>query len=312
MTPRLLQYARFTPETEAVLASEFNVHPLWREPDADNYIAQHGAEFIGLLTNGGVGADARLIDSLPNLKVIVSRGVGFDKIDLDATRRRGVVVSNTPGVLTGCVADFAMAALLCVARNLCAADQFVRRGDWKRGRFPMSTRAHGKRLGIVGLGRIGRTVAKRSSGFDMDVRYHDVQKMADVPYGYEASLTDLARWADFLVVTAAGGSGSRRIISAEVLSALGPGGFLVNVSRGSVVDETALVDALVNKRIGGAALDVYENEPNVPAALIGLDNVALFPHIASSTTETFAAMEGLVLDNLRSYLADGRVLTPVE
>jgi hydroxypyruvate reductase len=311
MSQRLLQNGRFTAAMEATLNQEFDVHPLWREPDSDAFLAQRGAEFVGLVTTGGVGADAKLIDALPRLKVIASRGVGFDKIDLDAARRHGVSVSNTPGVLTGCVADYAFALLLCVARKLCNADRFVHQGEWQKGRFPMATRVHGKRLGILGLGRIGRTVAKRASGFDMEVHYHDVQAFADVPYTYESSLVELARWADFLVVTAAGGAGTRKIISADVLTALGPQGYLINVSRGSVVDEAALVDALVGKRLAGAALDVFENEPNVPSALLLLDNVALFPHIASSTDETFKAMEDLVLDNLRSYFADGRLLTPI-
>jgi hydroxypyruvate reductase len=311
MKPRLLQNTRFMPATEALLNAEFSICPLWTEPDAAGFLARHGEEFVGLVTSGAVGADANLMEAMPNLKVIASRGVGFDKIDLDAARHYGVAVSNTPGVLTDCVADYAFALVLCIARRLCVADSFVRRGDWLKGRFPMATRVNGKRLGILGLGRIGRTVAKRASGFDMEVRYHDVQAIADVPYTFESSLVELARWSDFLVVTAAGGEATRKIVSAEVLAALGPEGFLINVSRGTNVDEAALVDALVNKRIAGAALDVFEDEPHVPAALLPLDNVAIFPHIASSTEETFKAMEDLVLDNLRSYFAKGRLLTPL-
>jgi hydroxypyruvate reductase len=311
MKPRLLQNARLTAATEASLAEEFDVHSLWREADANDLIAKRGSEFVGLVTTGGIGADATLIDALSSLKVIVSRGVGFDRIDVDAARLRGVAVSNTPGVLTDCVADFAFGALLCTARSLCAADRFVRRGDWQRGRFPMSKRVSGKRLGILGLGRIGRTVAKRASGFDMDVRYHDLLPIPEVSYGYEPSLVELARWADFLIITAAGGPGTRHMVSTEVISALGPEGFLINAARGTVVDEPALVDALVNGRLGGAALDVFENEPNVPPALLALENVALFPHIASSTDETFKAMEDLVLANLRSFFAEGQLLTPI-
>jgi lactate dehydrogenase-like 2-hydroxyacid dehydrogenase len=311
MKPRLLQNARFTAETEASLNEEFDIHPLWREPEADAFLARHGGEFVGLVTTGGIGADAKLIDRMPALKLIASRGVGFDKIDLDAAKRRGVAVSNTPGVLTDCVADYALALLLCAARKLCEADRFVRNGNWHKGRFPMATRVHGKQLGIVGLGRIGRTLAKRASGCDMQIRYHDVQPFPELAYTFESSLVELAGWADFLVVTAAGGAGTRKMVSAEVLAALGPQGYLVNVSCGSLVDEVALVDALVHKRLAGAALDVFEDEPNVPAALLPLDNVALFPHIASSTDETFKAMEDLVLDNVRSYFANGRLLTPI-
>jgi len=309
--PRLLQNARLTPAMEALLAEEFEVHQLWRDDDAAALIAKRGGEFTGLVTTGAVGADALLIDALPALKVIASRGVGFEKIDLEAARRRGVAVSNTPDVLTACVADFAIGALLCVARKLCLADRFVRRGDWQGGRFPMSARVSGKRLGILGLGRIGRAVAKRASAFDMEIRYHNLHPIPESAYGYESSLVELARWADFLVVTVARGHGTRHMVSAEVIAALGPEGFLVNVSRGTVVDEPALVDALVNGRLCGAALDVFENEPDVPAPLLGLDNVVLFPHIASSTDETFKAMEELVLANIRSFFKEGMLLTPV-
>src|SRR5258706_8343265 len=254
MKPRVLQAGRFLPPTEAILAAEFDLHPLWREADTAAFLAKHGGEFVGLATTGMVGADAALMAALPSLKVIASRGVGFDKVDLDAAKRQGIVVSNTPGVLTDCVADLAFTMVLTAARNICTADRFVRRGDWQRGRFPMSTRVSGKRLGILGLGRIGRTVAKRASGFDMEIRYYDVQKIADVPYVYEPSLVELARWTDFLVITAAGGPSTRHMVSAEVIAALGPDGFLINAARGTIVDQAALVDALVDKRLAGAGL----------------------------------------------------------
>jgi lactate dehydrogenase-like 2-hydroxyacid dehydrogenase len=221
------------------------------------------------------------------------------------------MVSNTPDVLTDCVADLAFGLLIDVARGLSAADRFVRRGDWKRGQFPLATRVSGKRLGVLGLGRIGRAVAKRAAGFDMETRYHNRTPLADLAYGYEASLVDLARWADFLVIAAAGGAATRAMVSREVLAALGKKGYLINIARGSVVDEAALVDALVNRRIAGAALDVFADEPNVPPELFALDNVVLLPHIASATRETRQAMADLVLDNLRSYFRAGKLLTPV-
>lgn len=311
MKPRVLQNARFTPAMEDRLAEQFDLHRLWMETDVGGFLAQHGEEFVAVATNGAVGVDAALIDALPSLKLIASRGVGFDKIDLDAARRRHIAVSNTPGVLDDCVADLAIGALLAVARKLCAADRFVRRGDWQRGRFPLSTRVSGKRLGVVGLGRIGRAVARRAAGFDMTVRYHNTKAAADVAYGYEASLVELARWADFLVVTAAGGPATRHLVSAEVIEALGEQGFLVNVSRGTVVDQAALVCALVNRRLGGAALDVYEDEPNVPAELLTLDHVVLLPHIASSTNETFTAMEELMFANMQQFFSNGSLVTPV-
>lgn len=293
------------------LAEQFDVHRLWIEADVGAFLAQHGDEFVAVVTNGAVGVDAALIDALPSLRLIASRGAGFDRIDLAAARQRNVAVSNTPGVLNDCVADLAIGALLAVVRNVCSADRFVRRGDWLNGRFPMSTRVSGKRLGILGLGRIGRTVARRASGFDMVIRYHNRQPAADVVYGYEASVVELARWADFLVITAAGGSATHHLVSAEVIDALGEQGFLVNVSRGTVVDQQALVCALSNRRLGGAALDVYDDEPNVPPELLALDNVVLLPHIASSTNETFAEMEELVLANMRQFFSNGSLLTPL-
>lgn len=293
------------------LVEQFDVHRLPIEADVGAFLAQHGDEFVAVVTNGAVGVDAALIDALPSLRLIASRGVGFDRIDLAAARQRNVAVSNTPGVLNDCVADLAIGALLAVARKVCSADRFVRRGDWLNGRFPMSTRVSGKRLGILGLGRIGRTVARRASGFDMAIRYHNRQPAADVVYGYEASVVELARWADFLVITAAGGLATHHLVSAEVIDALGEQGFLVNVSRGTVVDQQALVCALSNRRLGGAALDVYDDEPNVPPELLALDNVVLLPHIASSTNETFAEMEELVLANMRQFFSNGSLLTPL-
>ena len=188
---------------------------------------------------------------------------------------------------------------------------FPRRGDWKCGPFALRTRVSGKRLGILGLGRIGRAIAKRASGFDMEVRYHNRRRVDTVSFGYAASLTELADWADFLVLASAGGPETRHLVSTEVLAALGPAGYLINISRGSVVNESALVDALVNKKIAGAALDVFENEPNVPEALLALDNVVLLPHIASGTNETRQAMADLTLANLRSFFVTGRLVAPV-
>lgn len=312
MKHRILQKGTYMPALETALAQEFDVHQFWRETDQEKFLREHGGEFVGLATSARWGADAALIDAMPNLKVISSFGVGYETIDVAAAARRGIPVSNTPDVLNDCVADLAFGLLIDVARGLSASDRFLRRGDWKRGgNFALQTRVSGKRLGIFGLGRIGRAIAKRASGFDMDVRYHNRRRVDDVSFGYEASLIELARWADFLVVASAGGPETKHLISAEVFNALGADGFLINISRGSVVDETALVDALVNKKIAGAALDVFDNEPHVPEALLAQGNVVLLPHIASGTKETRQAMADLTLANLRSFFAEGRLLTPV-
>ncbi|GAA0847071.1 2-hydroxyacid dehydrogenase [Cupriavidus pauculus] len=308
MKPRLLQHGRLPEQTEARLAEHFDVHPLWAESDPAAYLAQHGGEFVAMTTRAATGVDAAMLAALPNLRVISSFGVGLDKLDLDTARARGIAVGYTPDVLNDCVADTAFALLMDAARQVSAADRYVRRGEWTKGPYPLTTRVSGKRLGIVGMGRIGRVIAKRSSGFDMDVRYFGRKAQADLPYGFEPSLEALAKWADFLVVATSGGPATRHLISASVLEALGPDGYLINIARGTVVDEAALVDALTHKRIAGAGLDVFEHEPNVPPALFALDNVVLLPHVASGTHETRAAMAGLVFDNLQSFFATGAVL----
>lgn len=305
--PAILQNGRLLPWLEAQLAERFDVHPLWQEADPAAFLAEHGARFTGVATSARVGADAALMSALPNLAVISSFGVGHDTIDVAFARSRGVAVGYTPDVLTDCVADIAMGLLLDVARGLSAADRFTRRGDWLRGTPPLTVRASGKRLGILGLGRIGQAIARRAAGFDMAIRYHNRRPVEGSPHGYEASVAELARWADFLVVATAGGPQTRGLVSAEVLEALGPQGFLVNVARGSVVDEAALVRALQARRIAGAALDVFEDEPNVPPELFALDNVVLSPHMASATHETRRAMAELVLENLRAYYETGAV-----
>ncbi|WP_020649016.1 2-hydroxyacid dehydrogenase [Solimonas variicoloris] len=297
---------------EAALDAEFDLAPLWRQADADAFLAAQGAGFVGLVTSVWGPVDAALLARLPNLRVIANFGVGYDALDVAAIRARGIVFSNTPDVLTDCTADLAWAALLDVARGVSAAERFVRRGDWAAGRrFPLQTRVSGKRLGIVGLGRIGRAIARRGEGFGMRIAYHGRRPQADVPYAYHATPQALAADSDFLVIAAAGGAQTRHLVSREVIAALPPQAFLVNVARGSVVDEAALVAALVERRIAGAALDVYAHEPQVPEALLALDNVVLLPHIGSATRETRQAMADLTIANLRAYFRDGRLLTPV-
>ncbi len=311
MKPRVLQKGRLLPAMEKVLKDEFGAHMLANEPDTDAFLARHGGDFTALVTSARFGADDATMAAMPALKAICSFGVGYDTIDTVAATRRGIVVSNTPDVLNDCVADIAFGLLIDVARGLSASDRFVRRGDWLKGTYPLQTRVSGKRLGIVGLGRIGSVIAKRASGFDMDVRYHNRREVPGTGFRYEPTLTDLAEWADFLMIASAGGPETRHLVSAEVLTALGPEGFLINIARGSVIDEAALVEALVNHRIAGAGLDVFEKEPGVPAALFSLDNVVLLPHVASGTHETRQAMADLTLANLRSYFKSGKLLTPV-
>lgn len=303
---RILQYGRMPlPALDQELAAQFDVTVLSDQPDRTRFLAEHGPDFECVVTSAAMGLPGEVVRALPRLKFVSSFGVGFDALDQAALLERGARVGYTPGVLDDCVADMAFALLLDAARSLSAADRFVRRGDWSRQRFGVHTRASGKRLGIFGMGRIGSAVARRAAGFDMQVGYHNRRPVEGSPHLYLPSLLELARWADFLVITAAGGDGTRHLVTAEVLDALGAQGFLVNVARGSVVDEVALAVALQERRIAGAGLDVFEDEPHPLPALLGLDNVVLAPHIASGTQETRRAMADLVLQNLHSCLATG-------
>ncbi len=303
---RILQTGSLSPYFDAAIAERFEVYPLWKQDDRAGYLARLGGEIEGVATLAPVGASTELIEALPALKVISCRGIGFDKIDLDSARRRGIQVCGTPGVLTDCVADLAFGLLIDMARHISASDRYVRAGRWTTGRYPLTTHVSGKRLGIVGLGEIGRAVAKRAVGFSMEVRYNDRKSIAGVPFAYEPTLNGLARWAEFLLVAVPGGPDTRHLISSAVLEALGSDGFLVNISRGTVVDQDALVRALA----AGAALDVFADEPDVPEELLGMDNVVLTPHVGSGTVETRQAMEDLVLANLEAFFKTGKVLTP--
>ena len=310
--PRLLQFGKMPlAQLDIDLAQAYDVHILSQEADPDRFLAEHGAEFELAATSAAMGLPARVVNALPHLKFVSSFGVGFDALDKESLLRRGARVGYTPGVLDDCVADMAFALLLDAARGLSESDRFVRRGDWEKSRFGLRTRASGKRIGIFGMGRIGSTVARRASGFDMEVAYHNRRPVEASPHLYLPSLLELARWSDFLVITAAGGDATQHLVNAEVLDALGPEGILINVARGSVVDEAALVTALQEQRIAGAGLDVFEDEPRPLPALLQLDNVVLAPHIASGTNETRRAMADLTLQNLRQYLATGRPLSEV-
>ena len=293
------------PELEAALAQRYDVAILSSQADPARFLAEQGPRFEALVTTSKNGADGALMDQLPNVKAIAHFGVGYDTVDAAAAAKRGIVVSNTPDVLNDCVADTAMGLLLDTARGLSASERFVRRGDWLKGNFPLMTKVSGKKLGIVGLGRIGRTIAKRALGFDMEIRYHSRTPVTDVPFKHEPSLLELARWCDFLMIIVAGGPATRHLVNREVIDALGPRGFLINISRGTVVDEAALVDALVNKRIAGAGLDVFEGEPKLHPGYLGLRNVVMTPHIGSASRATRLVMCNTAAANMTAVL-EGR------
>jgi lactate dehydrogenase-like 2-hydroxyacid dehydrogenase len=309
--PQVLQLGPLSERFNQALAAAYAVTPLWLQADPQAFLREQGGRFELLVTSARFGCTAAQLAQLPNLKAICSFGVGHDAIAVEVARARGIAVSTTPDVLTDCVADLAMGLIIDCARRLSAADRFVRAGAWADGAFGLGRKVSGKRLGIVGLGRIGEAVVRRASGFAMAVRYHNRKPLADCPHAYEASLVALARWADFLVLTCPGGAATQQLIGREVLEALGPAGILINVARGSVVDQQALLDALRSGALGGAGLDVYQQEPQVPAALRELDNLVLLPHIGSASEETRLQMEQLVLANLQAFVERGQLLTPL-
>lgn len=297
----LLLVARYPKADMAALESRYVVHVLSEATDRQALLAALGPKIRALATDGESGAKADLMDALPLLEIIVCYGVGVDAIDLQHAAKLGIRVTNTPDVLTGDVADMGMALLLAAARQIPANDAYVRNGQWGKVSFSLTTRVFGKRLGIIGLGRVGRAVAKRASAFDMPVAYYDRTRFDDVDYTFFASAKELARNSDFLMVCASASAENRSSIGMDVLNALGEKGILVNIARGSIVDEAALLECLENGRIRGAALDVFWNEPNIDPRFRPLANVVLQAHRSSATTETRAAMAELVRGNLQAF-----------
>jgi lactate dehydrogenase-like 2-hydroxyacid dehydrogenase len=280
--------------------------------ERERFLGAEAADITVVVTSGRTGVDAALMAALPRLGAVVNFGVGYDTTDVDAAAERGVLVSNTPDVLTDCVADTAVGLMIDTLRRFSAADRYLRDGRWPvDGNYPLTRQVSNTRVGILGMGRIGGAIAKRLSAFGCTISYHNRNRVEGSPYTYAASPVELAGAVDVLVVAAAGGSGTLRLVGRDVLDALGADGYLVNIARGSVVDEDALVEALTQGRLAGAGLDVFAAEPHVPEALIALDNVVLLPHVASGTVETRAAMEALTLRNLDAFLTDGTLVTPV-
>ena len=304
MSQTLLQMGPLLPAVTETLERTYDVHRHWEADDAGALLERLGGECRGVVTDGGRGVPNAVLEKLPNVGVVSVFGVGVDAVDLDYCEGRGIAVSNTPDVLSDDVADLAVALALAVSRRLVVADRHAREGRWAKGEgLPLTTRMMGKRAGIYGMGSIGRALARRLVAFDMSVAYCNRRERPESPHRFVASLEALARDADFLFVTAAATPGTVGSVDAPVLDALGPDGWFVNVSRGTLVDQPALVRALEEGRIAGAGLDVFEDEPNIPEALFGLDDVVLQPHVASATHETRAAMGELVLENLAAHFA---------
>jgi lactate dehydrogenase-like 2-hydroxyacid dehydrogenase len=310
MPQDVLLIGALPPSCEARLAAFCTLHRIAAGTDPAE-LGPARAMIRGLVTGGVIGASCALMEALPRLEIVAVNGIGTDAVDLAHARARGIPVTVTPDVLTDDVADLAIGLLIATARRICVADRFVREGLWGRQALPLATKVSGKRLGILGLGRIGRAIARRAEGFGMDIAYTDLMPLPEAPWHYEPSLPALAHWADMLVVAAAGGPASRNLVNAEIIQALGPAGLLINVARGAIVDEAALVAALQQGRLGAAGLDVFTDEPRVPQALWTMDNVVLQPHRASATVETRIAMGDLVVANLEAHFAGRPLPTPV-
>lgn len=308
----VLIWGQMHPSLMDELNRDFTAHNRWEIADFDSWLDQHGESIRAIVTSGVYGTDNAILERLPNLEVVTSFGVGYDGTDVDYLKQRGIKLSNTPDVLNNAVAETALALMLNVARRISEAERFVRAGNWLKGKFPLGYDLTGKTCGIVGLGKIGKTIAKRAAAFDMNIAYfRRGQAYEGIPYQHYDNLIELAKAVDFLVVIVPGSADTERMINRDVLKALGSRSFLINVARGSVVDEPALVAALLEGEIAGAGLDVFADEPNVPSELLKLDNVVLLPHIGSGTHETRQAMADLVFANLTSYVDNKTLITPV-
>ena len=308
--PEVLSVANLPPFLMEPLQAAYVVHQRLHETDPAAF-ALAAPRIRAIAASGESKVGAELMDRLPALEIISVMGVGYDGIDVAAAKVRGVVVTHTPDVLNDDVADLGIALMLALARQVARADRFVRAGQWPSGPLPLGRKVSGARLGIVGMGRIGQAIAHRAAAFGMSIAYTARSAKPELAHRYFPSAAELAAQSDFLVVITPGGAATRKLIDAEVLKALGPQGCVINVARGSVIDETALIEALRSGTIAGAALDVFESEPDVPQALREMDNVVLTPHIGSATGQTRRAMANLAFANLRARFAGEPLPTPV-
>jgi lactate dehydrogenase-like 2-hydroxyacid dehydrogenase len=311
-TPDILMPNPMAPDVIAALDGRFRLHRLWEQADPSAYLERFGHLIRGIAAGGSAHRiDQALFDRLPALEIVANLGVGYDNVDAASAAACGIMVTNTPGVLDDEVADLTLGLLLATIRRIPQAERHVREGRWLGGAFPLSPTLRGRKVGILGLGAIGKAVARRLDGFDVAIAYHGRSRQADVRYEYYATPVALAAACDVLIAIVPGGAGTRHMVDAAVLAALGSDGVLINVARGSVVDEAALVAALEQGTILAAGLDVFEDEPQVPEALLSMPNVVLLPHIGSASVKTRAAMGKLVVDNLVAWFDQGQPLTPV-
>jgi lactate dehydrogenase-like 2-hydroxyacid dehydrogenase len=293
------------------VSQHFTVHRGWPDDNLEKVLREVGPRVRGLAAGGTRRIDGAMMDLMPNLEIIANFGVGYDRVDAAEAGRRGIVVTNTPDVLTEEVADLAIGLLIATVRQLPQVDRYLRAGRWLEKDYPLTATLRERTVGIVGLGRIGRAIAKRLEAFGLGIVYHGRRQQEDVPYRYYASLVDMARDVDTLMIVIPGGDETKHLVNAEVLRALGPNGVVINVARGTVVDEQALIQALRDKTILTAGLDVFDDEPQVPQELIDMDHVVLLPHVGSASVHTRNGMGQLVVDNLVSWFSGKGPLTPV-
>ncbi|KAL7162464.1 hypothetical protein ACSBR2_042870 [Camellia fascicularis] len=296
---------------EQELESRFKLFRFWNFPQKKEFLKDNSSSIRAVVGTATAGADADLIESLPSLEIVANFSVGLDKVDLVKCKEKGIRVTNTPDVLTEDVADLAIGLILTTLRRVCECDRYVRSGLWKKGDFKLTTKFSGKSVGIIGLGRIGLAIAKRAEAFGCPISYYSRSQKPDSKYKYFPSVIELASNCAILVVACPLTDETHHIINRKVIDALGPKGVLINIGRGPHVDEPELVSALIEGRLGGAGLDVFEHEPEVPEQLFGLDNVVLTPHVASGTVETRKAMADLVIGNLEAHFSKKPLLTPV-
>ncbi|MEQ1769006.1 MAG: 2-hydroxyacid dehydrogenase [Devosia sp.] len=300
MPIEILQTHKLLASCEKALAERFTVHKLHEAADPDALLTKVRDNVRGI-AGGNVGP--QLMDKLPQLEIIANFGVGYDTIDTKAARERNIRVTNTPNVLNDAVAEITIGLMIALARRIPQTDQYVRQGKWPGGAYSLLTELNGKTVGILGLGRIGKEIAVRAQAMKMRVVYHGRKRQADEPFVYYDKLVDMARDSDWLIIIAPGGKGTEKIVDRQVLEALGPEGFIVNMARGTLIDEPVMVEMLQSGKLGGAALDVFDKEPQVPEALFALDNVVLSPHQGSATHQTRDKMGALVVANLDAHFA---------
>lgn len=309
--PEILMMAQLARFPYRSFDDAFVVHRFWEIDDKDSFFTETAPRIRGLVAAGPRKIDAPFLDRLPNVEIIANIGVGYDRLDIAAVAARDIVATNTPDVLTDEVADLTVGLLLATVRRIPHAERFLRSGQWKAGGFPYSPSLRGRRVGILGLGRIGKAIARRLSGFDVTIVYCGRSQQSDVSFPFYPSALQMARDVDVLIAAVPGTAGTRNMIDADVLAALGPDGVFINVARGSVVDEAALIAALQQKAILAAGLDVFAAEPEIPEALLALDNVVLTPHIGSASVRTRSEMIDLLFENLTSWFAGEGPKTPV-